>query len=254
MAIWDYLHSAIFKSNNLNSLGVYLVHQAINQSVNRSHVNSINQWINQSVNILVSQSVSQATVNQSTIQLESTSSDLTKMSRTTRDHDAADARQRVGGSFFRWKFAEVCWPHSMSKLVSFCFTCTRSIKLKLWRVFQGHQPITEADLHLDHVLEHVLFSRLRTAKTPYYVLNRFSVCKWGNNGEGAFYLLVDGVKRFLNDHDGGASNSMTGCSTIFLHLTAFQEIQIQNIQASVVMSHHQGAVATQWSGCMVYPE
>ncbi len=36
----------------------------------------------------------------------------------------------------------------------------------LVRAFQGHQPITEVDLHLDHVLEHAFFSRLREAKTP----------------------------------------------------------------------------------------
>ena len=28
------------------------------------------------------------------------------------------------------------------------------------RAFLGHWPITEVDLHLDHVLEHVLFSHL----------------------------------------------------------------------------------------------
>ena len=28
----------------------------------------------------------------------------------------------------------------------------------------GHWPITEVDLHLDYVFEHVLFSRLREAK------------------------------------------------------------------------------------------
>ncbi len=36
----------------------------------------------------------------------------------------------------------------------------------LVRAFQCHQPITEADLHLDHVLGHVFFSRLCTAETP----------------------------------------------------------------------------------------
>ena len=43
--------------------------------------------------------------------------------------------------------------------------------------FQGHEPITEVDLHLDHVLEHVFFSRLRKAKTPQFSLLRmFSFC------------------------------------------------------------------------------
>ena len=39
-------------------------------------------------------------------------------------------------------------------------------KHTLVRAFLGHWPITKVDLHLDHVLEHVLFSRLRKAKTP----------------------------------------------------------------------------------------
>ena len=52
-----------------------------------------------------------------------------------------------------------------------CF-CTASCRhlgalASLVRAFQGHQPITELDLHLDHVLEHVFFSCLRAAKTPY---------------------------------------------------------------------------------------
>ena len=38
-------------------------------------------------------------------------------------------------------------------------------KRTLVRIFQGHWPITEVDLHLDHVLEHVIFLRLREAKT-----------------------------------------------------------------------------------------
>ncbi len=42
-------------------------------------------------------------------------------------------------------------------------------KRRLLRAFLGHWSITEADLHLDHVSEHVLFSRLREAKTPYFV-------------------------------------------------------------------------------------
>ena len=33
--------------------------------------------------------------------------------------------------------------------------------------FLGHWPITKVDLHSDHVSEHVLFSRLREAKTTY---------------------------------------------------------------------------------------
>ncbi len=39
-------------------------------------------------------------------------------------------------------------------------------KRTLKRAFLGPWPITEVDLLLDHVLEHVLFSRLREAKTP----------------------------------------------------------------------------------------
>ncbi len=37
-------------------------------------------------------------------------------------------------------------------------------KRTLCRAFQGHQPITELDLHSYHVQDPVLFSRLRTAK------------------------------------------------------------------------------------------
>ena len=38
-------------------------------------------------------------------------------------------------------------------------------KLALVHAFLGHWPITEVDLQLDHILEKVLFSRLRVAKT-----------------------------------------------------------------------------------------
>ncbi len=37
-------------------------------------------------------------------------------------------------------------------------------KRTLMCAFQSHQPITEVDLHLDHVPEHAFF--LRLAKTP----------------------------------------------------------------------------------------
>ena len=53
---------------------------------------------------------------------------------------------------------------------SFSFRCTWSKNVHLYTcAFQCHQPITEADLHLDHVPEHVLFSRLSTAKTPCFL-------------------------------------------------------------------------------------
>ena len=46
-------------------------------------------------------------------------------------------------------------------------------KRALKRAFLGaHCPITEVDLHLDHVLEHILFSRLREAKTPDCLMTR----------------------------------------------------------------------------------
>ncbi len=46
----------------------------------------------------------------------------------------------------------------------FRFACTWNIKRTLICAFQGHQPITEVDLHL--VLEHdFFFSRPRAAKT-----------------------------------------------------------------------------------------
>ncbi len=38
----------------------------------------------------------------------------------------------------------------------------------VWIWPQGHWPITKLDLHLDHVVEHVIFSHLREAKTPYW--------------------------------------------------------------------------------------
>ena len=40
-------------------------------------------------------------------------------------------------------------------------------KRTLGCTFQDRWPITEVDLHLDHVSEHVLFSRLREAKTNF---------------------------------------------------------------------------------------
>ncbi len=49
-------------------------------------------------------------------------------------------------------------------------------KRTLVRVFLGHWPITEVDLHFDHVLEHVLFSHLREAQTPHCVVQDRCVC------------------------------------------------------------------------------
>ncbi len=43
----------------------------------------------------------------------------------------------------------------------FGYGCAVSILIIRDVHFQCHQPITEAHLHLDHVLEHVFFSRLQ---------------------------------------------------------------------------------------------
>ena len=58
-------------------------------------------------------------------------------------------------------------PQNNKKKQGLLASRVRGVKTRtLIRAFQCHQPITEVDLHLDHVLEHIFFSRLRTAKTP----------------------------------------------------------------------------------------
>ena len=53
---------------------------------------------------------------------------------------------------------------TVARTGSFSFTWTWSKNSHFIRAFQCSQPITEADLYLDHVL----FSRLRTASTPWW--------------------------------------------------------------------------------------
>ncbi len=52
---------------------------------------------------------------------------------------------------------------------SFTFTWSKNVCTPTG-AFLGHQPTTEADLHLDYVLQNVFISGLRAAKSPYFSL------------------------------------------------------------------------------------